>query len=108
MDYTDAVGQAKDGAHELKDGVADLMDGSLDLQDGAQQLYDGMSELNDGLNELNEEALEKLLDYLNGDITDLKDRLEAMVDIARAYNSYAGIAEGKTGTVQFLIHTAGI
>ena len=108
VDYTDAVGQAKDGAHDLKDGVADLMDGSLDLQDGAQQLYDGMSELNDGLNELNEEALEKLLDYLNGDITDLKDRLEAMVDIARAYNSYAGIAEGKTGTVQFLIHTAGI
>ena len=115
VDYTDAVGEAAEGAHELLDGtgelvdgVGELKDGVLELQDGAQQLYDGCVELSDGLTEFNEEAIQKILDALDGDLADLADRAEAMFDMVKAYNSYAGIADGMTGKVQFLINTSGI
>ena len=94
VDYTDAVGQAAEGALKLKDGAAELLD--------------GMNDLYDGLNTLDEEAVQKILDALNGDYAELKDRAEAMLNMTRGYASYAGIAEGKTGSVQFLIRTAGI
>ena len=94
IDYTDAVGKASDGAG--------------DLMDGAQELYDGMGELKDGLDELNDKLVDKLLDFLDGDLNEIKDRLKAVVDMARDYNSYAGIADGMSGSVHFLIRTAGI
>ena len=115
VDYTDAVGEAAEGAHELLDGtgelvdgVGELKDGVLELQDGAQQLYDGCVELSDGLNEFNEEAIQKILDALDGDLVDLADRADAMFDLVKGYNSYAGIADDMSGRVQFLINTAGI
>ena len=74
----------------------------------AAELLDGMNELYDGLNEFNVEAVQKILDALNGDYAALKDRAEAMLDMTRDYASYGGIADGKTGSVQFLIRTAGI
>ena len=94
VDYTDAVGQAKDGA--------------LKLNDGASQLCDGMGELRDGLTEFNEKAIDKLLAFIDDDLPGLKDRVQAVIDLARGYNSYAGIAEGQTGSVQFIIRTEGV
>ena len=94
LDYTDAVGQARDGAG--------------DLLDGAQQLCDGMAELKDGLDEINDKLVNKLLDFLNGDLNEVRDRLEAVVDLAKDYDSYAGIADGMRGSVHFLIRTAGV
>ncbi|MDD7365950.1 MAG: hypothetical protein PUG91_01495 [Clostridiales bacterium] len=94
VDYTDAVGQAKDGA--------------LKLNDGASQLYDGMGELKDGLTEFNEKAIDKLLAFIDEDLPSLKDHAQAVIDMARGYTSYAGIAEGQTGSVQFIVRTEGV
>ncbi len=91
--YTDAVGEAAEGAASLKDG--------------AQKLYDGACELFDGLNEFNEKAIQKLMDALGGGLDGLADRAKAMMDLMESYHSYAGIAEGMSGSVQFLIHTSG-
>ena len=87
VDYTDAVGKAKDGAEELKDG---------------------MTELKDGLNEFNTEAIDKLLNVLDDDLPEIRDRVEAMFELMRDYTSYAGIADGMTGSVQFLVRTEGV
>lgn len=94
VDYTDAVGQAKDGA--------------LKLNDGASQLYDGMGELKDGLTEFNEKAIDKLLAFIDEDLPSLKDHAQAVIDMARGYTSYAGIAESQTGSVQFIVRTEGV
>ena len=96
------------GTGDLLDGAQQLREGTEDLVDGVQQLYDGMGELKDGLNTFNEEAVQKILDYLDGDLTGLVDRARAMIDVAKGYESYSGIAEGQVGVTQFIIKTAGI
>lgn len=104
VDYTDAVGKCKDGAQELSDGVDTLNTTVTNLLNGDFDELDGDITISDDM----KDDIEKLLDYLDGGITEIKDRVDALLDITRDYNSYAGIAEGKTGTVQFLIRTAAI
>ena len=78
------------------------------MLDGANQLFDGMSELKDGLDEFNDEAIQKLISYLNDDFETMSDRAEAMIDLANDYTSYSGIADNMTGITQFVIKTDGI
>ena len=76
--------------------------------DGTSLLYDGLGELKDGLDEFNEEAIQKLISYLNDDFETMSDRAEAMIDLAKDYTSYSGIADSMTGITQFIIKTDGI
>ncbi|MCI5660672.1 MAG: hypothetical protein MR371_00330 [Clostridia bacterium] len=87
IDYTSAVGEAKDGA---------------------QQLFEGMGELKDGLNEFNTEAIDKLLSVLDDDLPEIRDRVEAMFNLMRDYTSFAGISDDMTGSVQFLVRSEGV
>ena len=107
-DLLEGAGQLYDGASDLDDGAGQLKDGTSELLDGVKKLRDGAGELKDGLNTFNEEAIQKLLDYLDGDLTGLVDRAKALIDVAKGYAGYAGIAEGQKGVTQFIIKTAGI
>ena len=107
-ELADGAQKLKDGADELDDGAQKLYDGTGDLVDGVDELYDGAGELKDGLNKFNDEAIQKLLDFLDGDIKGLMDRADAMIDLAKGYAGYSGIAEGKKGVTQFIIKADGI
>ena len=73
-----------------------------------QELKDGAGELKDGLEQFNDEAIQKLITLLNDDLGEIPDRARAMIEEAKGYASYAGIAEGQTGVTQFIIKSAGI
>ncbi len=87
--YTAGVGELKNGAL--------VLDGSMpELSEGVKKLRDGAGELRDGLKELNEQAIEKLTDILYGDLGEVSDRLQAVMDVSRDYqgftmNSDAGV-----------------
>ena len=55
-----------------------------------------------------EEAIDKLTDLFNGDISSVTDRIDAMSNLAKEYNSFAGISDGVSGTTKFIIETEGI
>ena len=88
--------------------MADYTDGVSQASSGAKELSDGMAELNEGLQKLNEQLAQKLIDFLDIDLPEVSDRLQAVADMAESYISYAGIAEGATGSVHFLIRTAAV
>jgi X-X-X-Leu-X-X-Gly heptad repeat protein len=52
IDYTDAVGQAAQGAKRLDDSATALLEGSVELNDGAKALSEGVETLGDGTGEL--------------------------------------------------------
>ena len=85
-----------------------LQDGSVIGRPLIYHRREGAGDLKDGLHEFNEEAVQKVLKYLNGDLTGLVDRARAMINVAKGYAGYAGIAAGKQGVTQFVIKTAGI
>ena len=102
------VSQLASGANQVADGAGTLAGGTQTLLDGANTLADGNQTLADGMQEYKEEAIDKLTDLFNGDISGVTDRIDAMTNLAKEYKSFAGISDGVSGTTKFIIETEGI
>ena len=102
------VSQLASGANQVADGAGTLAGGTQTLLDGANTLADGNQTLADGMQEYKEEAIDKLTDLFNGDISGVTDRIDAMTNLAKEYKSFAGIGDGVSGTTKFIIETEGI
>lgn len=102
------VSQLASGANQVADGAGTLSNGTQTLLDGANTLADGNQTLADGMQEYKEEAIDKLTDLFNGDISGMTDRIDAMTNLAKEYKSFAGISDGVSGTTKFIIETEGI
>lgn len=102
------AGAVADGAKKLDKGVSQLDDGAGTLIKGSSALADGNKELSDGMSEFKREGIDKLTDTFDGDFKNVKDRLDAMSDLSKAYKSYAGIKKGMDGKTKFIIETEGI
>lgn len=102
------VSQLASGANQVADGAGTLAGGTQTLLDGANTLADGNQTLADGMQEYKEEAIDKLTDLFNGDISAVTDRIDAMTNLAKEYKSFAGISDGVSGITKFIIETEGI
>ena len=102
------VSQLASGANQVADGAGILAGGTQTLLDGANTLADGNQTLADGMQEYKEEAIDKLTDLFNGDISGVTDRIDAMTNLAKEYKSFAGISDGVSGTTKFIIEPEGI
>ena len=65
-------------------------------------------QLSDGMKEFNEDGIQKLVGAMDGDALNIVDRLKAIVQVSRNYQSFGGIAEGTEGTTKFIFTTDGI
>ena len=94
---------AKNG--ELTDGTKKLSDGKDQLAEGVRKLKDGSEELKDGIVRFDEEGIEKLIDSYNGDVKELADRISAVLDAGKEYDSFGGKEKQTKGNVKFIIKT---
>lgn len=92
----------------LNDGATKLFDGTGAIVSGVSQLSDGAHELADGIVTFNEEGIEKILNAYNGDIQPLMERIQAVLDAGKEYQTYSGIAQGVNGSVKFVYKTDAI
>ncbi len=107
-DLADGAAELKSGAKSLSRGLGNLRSGGGALTSGVQQLRDGAMQLSEGLQEFDEKGIQKLVDAVEGDLKQLVLRLQAAVEAAQAYQTFAGLAEGMDGTVRFVYKTDGI
>lgn len=91
------------GLNTLNLGLAQLNDGSIKLLDGVGKLSDGSNSLAEGMTEFDEQAIEKICNYINGDIKDLTERIKALKKLAEEYNTFTKLNDGDNGTVKFII-----
>lgn len=105
FDLADGASQLNDGALTLKDGLNTLQSGSGELIDGVQQLDDGAAELNDGMIQFDKDGIQKLVDAFGGDVEDLLDKMNEMLDASRAYKNFSGISDDMDGEVKFVFVT---
>ena len=113
---------AAEGAKSLAKGLRTMakqapkaVKGAEALAKGANQLTSaidataqGSDQLTEGLSTFNDEGIAKLvdaLDDLDGDLSGMTSRIEALHDAAKAYDSFAGKAEGQSGSVRFIYKT---
>ncbi len=107
-ELTEGAGALSDGIVTLKDGIDTLADGSDALIEGVSKLKDGAMQLRDGLATFDEEGIRKISDLAGADLDTLVERLQAISQVSRNYNSFAGISDDMDGTVKFIIKTAEI
>lgn len=112
---TSGIDQLYDGSqtlasknNELNSGVSKLKDGTAQLVDGILQLKDGSLELADGIVKFDEEGIEKMVNAYNGDVKDFADRLQAVFDAGKSYESFGGKSDDIAGNVKFIIKTGEI
>lgn len=96
------------GTSALKNGIGELKDGGNTLTDGISKLKDGSEELKNGMSEFDEEGIQKIADIVNGDISDIVDRMSAVTNVSEGYNTFSGASDDMECSVKFVIETKGI
>lgn len=86
----------------LSDGVGELSKGTNKLVEGVGKLSDGSRELADGMIEFNKEGIDKLVNSYDGDIAELANNLQAVLDAGSDYQTFTSVAEGTKGSVKFI------
>ena len=115
VELNDGAGQLNSGAKELLQGAGDLNDGAKELNDGAKKLddgvvslEDGMQQLLDGVVKLDEEGIKRLYEAFDGDLSDFADRMSAIQEAGKGYNSFGGSSEEENSSVKFIFKTDSI
>lgn len=86
----------------LSEGVSELSEGTNKIVEGVGKLSDGSRELADGMIEFNKEGIDKLVNSYDGDIAELADNLQAVLDAGSDYQTFTSVAEGTKGSVKFI------
>lgn len=94
-----------DGALTLKNGACDLYDGAQKLDDGAVILDDGAQKLKDGMFLFDEDGISRLTDLFGDNVQDAVDRIQAVMDAGKDYDTFTKLPEGVDGSVRFLYKT---
>lgn len=101
----DGTAQLKEGAATLYNGVLTMKDGTPALTEGITKLRDGSMELSDGLKQFNEEGIQKLVEFVDGDLEGIATRLKATIDVSKNYQNFSGISDDMAGKVKFIYRT---
>lgn len=96
------------GMNELKKGSNQLHKATGKISEGLTLMNEGTSALASGMSQFDKEGIQEIETMYEEDFKGLKDRLSALVDCAKEYNSFAGEKDGKDGAVSFVIETEGI
>lgn len=106
--YTSGVSSAAAGASKVSNGLGQLKQGGASLVSGVTQLHDGAMKLSDGMHEFSDQLSAKLGSLSDSEISELLPKIGSMLDAAKGYTNYSGIADGAEGSVKFIIKTASI
>lgn len=101
----DGTAQLKEGAATLYNGVLTMKDGTPALTEGVTKLRDGSMQLSDGMKQFAEQGIQKLVEFVDGDLEGFVARLKATVDVSKEYNNFSGISEDMDGKVKFIYRT---
>lgn len=94
---------ANNGA--LLSGVGALASATSQMTAGVDKLAAGSAELTDGMAKFDREGIEKLVNAYNGDAKTLLNKLTAVVNAGKDYQTFTKVADGTKGTVKFILRT---
>lgn len=93
---------------ELTDGLSTLDNGVEKLSAGTNELDSGITELAEGITKFNTEGIDKICNYINGDLKDITTRIDKLEELANNYNNFTMLNNGDKGNVKFIMISDGI
>ena len=106
--YTSGVTSAAGGAKKVAGGLGMLKSNGDNFVGGVTQLRDGAMQLSDGMSQFVNQLTAKLGSLSGSEIAEVLPKISSMIDAAKNYNNYSGIAAGTGGSVKFIIKTDSI
>lgn len=100
---TGVLKEVADNMNSLSSGLDELELGLVQLDEGTNSLAEGSNTLSNGMKTFDQEGINKLYNYINGDLKDLDDRIVALEDLAEEYKTFSGLQDGNKGSVKFII-----
>lgn len=104
-DLNTGIAAACKGAGLLEAGAESLAQGAGKVNSGAGSLAAGARDLSSGISQFKSEGIDKLVEVFDGDISKVKDRLNALQSAAEDYQSFAGKKAETKGSVKFIYKT---
>lgn len=92
----------------LTEGARKLTDATGQLTDGVTKLQDGSGRLKDGIGEFDEKGVQKLSQIYHGDVEELMERADAILDAGKGYQTFTRKPQDISGSVKFMIRTEAI
>lgn len=103
-----SVNQLYDGTKTAVSGGNDLNSATTQVSNGINALYDGSVRLDNGMTQFKEEGIDKVSDFMNGEFTEITERIKAVISAANDYTIYTMAEEGKSTSVKFIYETEGV
>lgn len=100
-----AAASLAEGADKTNNGSLNLKNGVKTLLEGAHTLTQGTNDLKDGTVKFYDEGIQKLVKLVNDDLEGYYNRIKAIQDYSKEYNSYAGCPDGLESSVIFIYKT---
>ena len=104
-ELTDATGKLADGGKELYDGAGEFGSYLTQYISGGGQIGEGIGQLADGLQEFDQEAASELEKMAGDSLREKIAKIKGLRSADLAYDNFAGLSEGRTGSVRFIIET---
>lgn len=112
---TDGINQLTNGAAALVANNGALTEGASKLSGAAEQIGDGVSKLAqgsdklmDGMVKFDKEGIQKLMDAYDGDVKTMLNKLEAVINAGKEYQTFTKAAKGTKGSVKFIFRTEAV
>ena len=103
--YTAGVSALYEGTTKVVEGGTTLCTAGGELYDGFGEALDGVKELRDGVRDFKDDGIAELTKLGGADFRNVMNRLRAVKEADDGYDNFAGLAEGKTGSVRFIVET---
>ena len=94
-----------DSSSQITDGASKLQAGGVQLTDGTGELADGAGTLKSGMSEFKTTGIDKLTEVFDGDIQEIKTRLDKMSELGTSYQTFSGKDASMNGSAKFIIET---
>ena len=91
------------GLNQLTSGLSELNNGATTLANGTTQINDGATTLADGIKTFNEEGIEKICNYINGNVKDLTTSIDKLTELSIEYNTFTMVDGENKGEVKFIM-----
>lgn len=103
--FNQGIEQLYSGSVQLSGGTGELSSAGSSLSDGLNALVQGLQQLEDGIETFDEEGIQSLSELAGDDLSAVITRFKALKEADGSYNNFAGIKDGHTGSVRFIIET---
>ena len=103
--YTAGVSALYEGTTKVVEGGTTLCTAGGELYEGFGEALDGVKELRDGVRDFKDDGIAELTKLGGADFRNVINRLRAVKEADDGYDNFAGLAEGKTGSVRFIVET---